>query len=287
MRLTTLVTALLALAAASVGLAQPPACPIQLQRKAPIKAVRAGRRFTTFVKVTNPGSLPVVVDVAVELPDNVCVSKTSTCHVRACRCGSFAEGAALSHTVDLRPIAPRHFPEPQEDDNDERRVLEQGRYCQPACVLAWGGSCHRQDALLQGERERVDGLHHAHHHEHLDLRLHAGRRRQRRLPLYHGRRPGTSLRRGVADPIESLSRFGGARLIVARHFFVLLDNTAVHPPLHQSFPKGFQQGCPHLRKRASATPSARHRILPHWHWPPRTLRHRSLDAGEWRLGNGR
>lgn len=63
-----------------MGRAQP-ACPVVLlARKAPAKTVMAGRGLTTFLKVTNPGSGRVFVNVVVGLPDNVCATKDRTWH---------------------------------------------------------------------------------------------------------------------------------------------------------------------------------------------------------------
>jgi hypothetical protein len=74
--------ALLLLAAAWMGQAQP-ACPVLLARKAPAKAVMAGRGLTTSLKVTNPGSRPVLVNVVVGLPDDVCATKNGMWHGRS------------------------------------------------------------------------------------------------------------------------------------------------------------------------------------------------------------
>ena len=70
--------ALLLLGAAWIGKAQPP-CPVRLARHGPAtKTVMAGRGLTTTIKVTNTGREPVVVNVAIRLPDNVCASKDGT-----------------------------------------------------------------------------------------------------------------------------------------------------------------------------------------------------------------
>ena len=68
---------LLLLRTAWTGQAQtpPPHCSLVLARKVPTKAVMAGRAFTTAVKVTNPGSMSVVVNLGIGLPDNVCAVK--------------------------------------------------------------------------------------------------------------------------------------------------------------------------------------------------------------------
>jgi hypothetical protein len=66
------------LAAASAAMAQLPLCPIQLSRKVS-KAAQPGQSATTKLTVANPGSRPVVVNVQMGLPDNVCATKTSTC----------------------------------------------------------------------------------------------------------------------------------------------------------------------------------------------------------------
>ena len=71
------VALLLLLGTAWIGQAQtpPPPCSLVLARKVRAKAVMAGRAFTTAVKVTNPGSMPVVVNLGIGLPDNVCAVK--------------------------------------------------------------------------------------------------------------------------------------------------------------------------------------------------------------------
>lgn len=163
---------LLLAAAAAVGLAQLHTCPVLLTRKVPLKTVTAGSGITTTLKVTNPGSRPVVVNVGISLPDNVCATKNGTLlsvgHIVRIRCLS----TFTSHLrrLPLSPIPPRRRSCPQQE---EWLGQEWGGVCgQPARFLGGRTHCSRQVALLQGQRAGVGQLP-DHHDQHLDLRLHA------------------------------------------------------------------------------------------------------------------
>jgi hypothetical protein len=74
----------LVLAAAYSTVAQLPQCPIQMYRKVS-KASQPGKSVTIKLKVANPGSRPVLVNVQIGLPDNVCAVRNST-SLKHCKC---------------------------------------------------------------------------------------------------------------------------------------------------------------------------------------------------------